>query len=80
MMPPKTSVKKEKEIEKDYSEREELLIRENQALRDLINLKDDPFFRQQILVVLERIALAEERQALALEESLGNSIKNEEEK
>ena len=80
MMEKKILANKEKKTEKDYSEKEEMLMRQLQALESLISLQNEPFFKQQLLIVLERIALAEERQALALEESLGNSEKNEEEK
>lgn len=76
-MKAKTVVNKEKNTEEDYSEREEALIMENQSLSSLLNLKDDSFYRQQLLTSLERIAQALERAAKALEESLENSKENE---
>lgn len=72
MMKKKTLASKPKMKEEDYSEKEKGLIRENQVLKSLFNLKDEAFFRQRLLIGIERIALA-------LEESLENSEEEEEE-
>ena len=76
-MKPKTSANKEKKTEKDYSkETIEQVMAENQVLQALMDLEQDKVFRYRILVLLdrmatanERIAEANERQANALEEN-----------
>lgn len=49
------------------------LQQQNLILQDMEQLKNENYFRQQILLQLERIVQANERQAKALEESLENS-------
>lgn len=59
----KTLVKKLKKSEETYSEEEiQKLQIENLALRDLVNLKDESYFRQQLLSLVERIAKALEQE------------------
>ena len=70
-------MKKEREESLESQELENLKV-QNQVLQDLHNLKSQEYFRQQILSYLERIALAEERQANALEDSLESSEEDKE--
>ena len=72
-MPKKTNLGEETNFQNQSDESLQNALRENSVLKDLINLKDDAYFRQQLLIQVERIATAMERQAKALEESLGNS-------
>ena len=57
----KTKVEKENNLEP--------LKRENQVLRDLINLREESYYRQQLLSMLERIAIALESSLKSEEES-----------
>lgn len=54
------------ELEKQIQQLEYQL----QVLADLNNLKDESFYRRQMLVMLERQATATEKMAVALENSL----------
>ncbi len=87
MMKKKTLAEKEKNSEEESEESQELekvkkdleeMKRINTLLQDRINLKDESYYRQQILFQMERIAEANESQAKALEESLENSDDDEE--
>ena len=69
--------KQEKEEKNAEQLKENKLEEENQTLQqqlkvmvDLNNLKDESYYRQQMLVMIERQALATERMALALENSI----------
>ena len=55
------------------------LQQQNLILQDLQQLKNENYFRQQLLLQLERIAQANERQAKAIEDSMENSEDNDEE-
>lgn len=55
------------------------LQQQNLILQDLQQLKNENYFRQQLLLQLERLVQASERQAKALEESLENSDDEDEE-
>ena len=70
----------EKENKEDWKNKleeseknKELLITENQLLKDLVNLRDTSYYRQQKLMLMERMATAQERQAKAVEDSLNYS-------
>jgi hypothetical protein len=65
MMKQKTSQEKEKKAGDIEEENMELKGRVS-LLQDLVNLKDETYFRQQLLILLERIAKALET---SLEES-----------
>ena len=60
-MKKKTLAKKEKVEEDKTLEDFENLEKENLMMRDMINLKDEGYFRQQTLAYLERIAKALEQ-------------------
>ena len=68
-----TSQNSEKTQEEMVEEIKELQ-RQNSVLMDLHNLKGQPYFRQQVMICLERISQAQERQALAME-----NLQNQEE-
>ena len=72
MMSKKTKADKEKK-EDSLKEENQVLKNQNLILQDRMNLGDSSYYRQQILSLLERVAVANERQANALEESLENS-------
>jgi hypothetical protein len=45
-------------------------------LTDLNNMKDESYFRQQLLMSIEKLSVATERLAKALEDSLKEESKN----
>ena len=70
MIPIMTKEEKEKSEMEKLKEQNRLLENQMLVLMDMSNLKDDSFYRRQMLLLLERIALS-------LETSLKNSEETE---
>lgn len=62
---------------KELKEQNKNLQMQIQVLSDLSNLREESYYRQQKLIIIERIAQAEERQAKALEDSLPEESEDE---
>ena len=77
----KTYQNSEKKIPEDSepktTELERKLLVENQVYQTLIELGDDKKFRYQVVILLERIAMALESQATTLREDMENSSEEE---
>ena len=56
-------------MKKNLEQENKELIQNLSILSDMNNLKEDSYYRRQLLVMLERIVLAQERTAVALENS-----------
>lgn len=64
-----TKQEKEEKNVSQLKEQNQLLESQMKVLLDQNNLKDQSYFRQQVLIMLERQAIATERMATALENS-----------